>query len=440
MQSDVNNDFDLNLNRQGGIILLNRTLKRRDLLKSLLWSTIGAITGGHFVSTDRALAQSSGPLYLPLIYGSVRSHVYGVQNVPVPNFASSDYHQGVDGLLTLMGKRGRKFYQHSVENALSGPEGIIAANDVVLLKVNAQWKHRGCTNTDVVRGLIQRVLDHPGGFTGEIVIFENGQGRGSFDSDQEYDGDTSVAANAEDQSHTFNYLVNVLFQGQPVTNYLLDPVRSVSVGENDHTTNGYRAINPHPERQSWNISYPCFTTAGGNRLELGKGLWTGSDYSPNLKLINMPVLKTHSGCGVTGALKLFYGVLSMQYAASGYHYNTIGQVLGQMFAHVRAPNLNIMDAIWVSHSSLGGWPPDTTSRQNTLLASIDPVALDYWASKYILYPVSNNPNHHPDQPDQYTDSNLSDYLDAAVMEINTCAPICGHPVTRSESEIICHWV
>lgn len=30
-------------------------------------------------------------------------------------------------------------------------------------------------------GLIYRILEHPDGFGGEVVIFENGQGRGGFD-------------------------------------------------------------------------------------------------------------------------------------------------------------------------------------------------------------------------------------------------------------------
>jgi hypothetical protein len=58
--------------------------------------------------------------------------------------------------------------------------------------------------------------------------------------------------------------------------------------------------------------------------------------------------------------------------------------------------LNIIDAIWVSHSSLTGFPENTTFRANQILASQDPVALDYWAAKYILYPIDNNPRHHPD--------------------------------------------
>ena len=84
----------------------------------------------------------------------------------------------------------------------SGPAGWIAAHDVVLLKVNAQWKYRGCTNSDVVRGLIQRILGTPDGFTGEVVLVENGQGRGSLncDTSSSYGGDTSVRANANDEA------------------------------------------------------------------------------------------------------------------------------------------------------------------------------------------------------------------------------------------------
>ena len=412
---------------------------RRGFLRAVSGFITWGLCGRYLKEEDRARAQSPGPIYLPLIHKAPSSTIYGVRDIGIPDFGSGNYHPGVESLLTLMGQKGLKFYRHSATDDLAGPDGLIAANDVVLVKVNAQWKHRGCTNTDVLRGLIQRILDHPGGFRGEVVILENGQGRGSFESNQNYDGDTSVAGNAENPAHTFNYLVRTVFSDQPVSAVLLDSVRWVQVSDNDHSTNGYRTLNPHPERQSWHISYPCFTTHGGHRVELARGLWTGSGYAQNLKLLNLPVLKTHGGCGVTGALKLFYGVLSMWFSDSGYHYGRIGDVLGQMFAHVRAPDLNIMDAIWVSYASLRGYPPSTTSRQNTLLASTDPVALDYWASKYVLYPISQNPNHHPDMVEQYTDSNLAQYLSAAGMEINACNPIGGRPVNWNDSLITCCW-
>jgi len=305
-------------------------------------------------------------------------------------------HAGVDSLLSLMGNQGLKFYRSDQITALSGPSGIIAPEDVVLIKVNAQWKYRGCTNSDLVRGLVQRILDHPDVFTGEVVIFENGQGRGSLNCDTTGGSsnpypDGRVHANANDERHSFLYLVNEIFHDPRVTSYLLDSIRSTFIGDNDHNTEGYRIYE--------NVSYPCFTTAGGNRIELREGIWTGNRYSQNLKLINIPVLKHHDAGGseITASLKHVYDVLSMRDGQSNYrHYSGLGNTCGKMFVSVRTPELNILDAIWVSQSSLKGYPVETSYRANQILASQDPVALDYWAAKYILYPIDSNYRHHPD--------------------------------------------
>jgi hypothetical protein len=268
---------------------------------------------------------------------------------------------------------------------------MIAANDVVLIKVNAQWKYRGCTNSDLIRGLIQRVLDHPDGFAGEVVIFENGQGSGSLNCD--YYGDSSVHANANDESHTFLFLRDVIFKDSRVSAYLLDPIRATIINADDHATQGYRLYE--------NVSYPCFTTPGGRRVELREGIWQGSTYTQNLKLINVPVLKHHDegGSEITAALKHFYGVVSMQDGQAGFrHYSGLGETCGKMAVSVRPPVLNIVDAIWVSFGSLAGTPASATFRANHILASQDPVALDYIAAKHVLYPIDNNPRHHPDFP------------------------------------------
>ncbi len=151
---------------------VQRPFGRRLFLQSLSTALLGSLAGRHIT----AEAQSDSPLkqYLPLLYPSPQftSSVHVVRNIPVPTFSGGDnHHPGVESLLALLGQNGVKFYRHNVADALSGPDGIVAADDVVLIKVNAQWKYRGATNSDVVRGIIQRVLDHPGGFTGEVVIF-----------------------------------------------------------------------------------------------------------------------------------------------------------------------------------------------------------------------------------------------------------------------------
>ncbi len=331
---------------------------------------------------------------------SISNHLFWIKDIPLHPFVAwrgPNYHVGVDCLLHRMGMKGLKFYRSEEHTLLSDPLGLIGSDDVVLIKVNAQWKYRGCTNSDLVRGLIQRILDHPEGFTGEVVIFENGQGRGSLfcDTHSAY-GNNEVHANAEDEAHSFMYLVNQVFNDPRVSAYLLDPIRKTFIGGSDHVTDGYRIYQ--------NVSYPCFTSSGGRRVELREGIWNGEGFDPNLKLINFPVLKHHDqgGSEITAALKNFYGVVSMADGQVKYrHYAGLGETCGKMVSSVRTPVLNILDAIWVSHTSLKGYPAHRTFRANQILASQDPVALDYWGAKHIMYPIDFNWRHHPDFPGIY---------------------------------------
>ncbi len=362
-----------------------KNLSRRGFVKTL---------GSGVLATTLASPLSN---ILNAQQGKNVSEIYDIHTIPDQPFlktGSGSLHVGIESLLHLMGVQGLKFYRSETLSALSGPDGLIAPGDVVLIKVNAQWKYRGCTNSDLIRGLIQRVLEHPDGFSGEVVIFENGQGRGSLkcDSSAAY-GDSGIHANANNENHTFLYLVDHVFADPRVSSFLLDPLMYSFIDENDHKTDGFRLYE--------NVSYPCFTTDGGHRVELKEGIWNGKRHNSNLKLINVPVLKHHDvgGSEITGALKHFYGVLSMRdgYSPSR-HYNTLGDTCGRMVAAVCTPVLNIMDSIWVSQGSLAGYPETTTTRANRITASQDPVALDYWTAKHILYPIDNNTHHHPEYP------------------------------------------
>ena len=324
--------------------------------------------------------------------------IYWIKDIPEQPFYSKDNinnHAGLDSLLYLMGEKGLKLYRSAHKTILSDPFGLIGSEDVVLLKVNAQWKYRGCTNSDLIRGLIQRILEHPDIFTGEIVIFDNGQGSGSLNSDTNKRSvypDESVHANANDEKHSFQYLVDEVFSEPRVSSCLLDSLSVNFIDDDDHTTDGYRRYQ--------NVSYPCFTTEGGRRIELQNGIWNGNGYDQNLKLINVPVLKHHSGSHVTASLKNFYGVLSMYDGYSHYrHYSGLGRTCGKMVVSVCTPVLNILDAIWVSHATLKGYPEDKCFRPNQIIASQDPVALDYWAAKHVLYPIRHHPWHHPEHPE-----------------------------------------
>lgn len=359
-------------------------LSRRDFFRQLA----GGLLAPYLVSRGRRRVLSA-PTPNDLFW------VNGLPDSPFYEPSRPNLHLGLDSLLYEMASAGLKFYRSSAPHSLAGPLGLIAPDDVVLIKVNAQWKYRGATNSDLIRGLVARLLDHPDGFTGEVVIIENGQGRGSLgcDTSAAYGGDSSVRANANDEKHSFLYLVNEVFRDPRVSAFLLDPIRGKFIDGDDHRTDGYRSFE--------DVSYPCFTTSGGRRVELREGIWQGGDYSPNLKLINVPVLKHHDtgGSEITVSLKHFYGILSMADGQSGYrHYAGLGETCGKMVASIITPVLNIVDAIWVSHASLTGYPAATTFRANQLLASQDPVAADYYAAKHILYPIDGNFRHHPDFP------------------------------------------
>ena len=111
------------------------------------------------------------------------------------------------------------------------------------------------------------------------------------------------------------------------------------------------------------------------------------------------MLKHHDtgGSEITGALKHMYGLVSMSDGQSGVrHYSGLGETCGKMMVSVHTPVLNIMDAVWVSQGALAGYPAGSTFRADTIVASQDPVALDYWTAKHVLYPIDNNDRHHPD--------------------------------------------
>ena len=68
------------------------------------------------------------------------SRLYLVRDVPLPDFSQDNYHSGVERLLHLMGEDGLKLHQSDQEGPFSGPQGLLSASDIVLLKVNSQWK------------------------------------------------------------------------------------------------------------------------------------------------------------------------------------------------------------------------------------------------------------------------------------------------------------
>jgi hypothetical protein len=180
------------------------------------------------------------------------------------------------------------------------------------------------------------------------------------------------------------------------------------------------------------MTYPIFTSNySGITIDLRNGAFKrnvkgGGDYLPDkqLRLINFPVLNSHGkDTGITSAVKNYMGITDLSCGAWGlkpegymnvhqcgeryYPYAKAG-ALGYFMRTIRRADLNIVTAEWV------GWGSRTNTnkaaRVRTILASTDPLAIDYYSSKYILYPLSRNAEYHnPDNPK----SSISKFLHLA---------------------------
>lgn len=337
-------------------------------------------------------------------------------------------------LVDLMGSKGLPFFKSQKEGIKSGPNGLFDRDGVVLIKINCQWPERGGTNTDLLKELIELLLSHPDGFAGEIVVADNGQGCGSLNW---------ALNNAEDRSQSAEDVV-VLFSNRcNISTYLWDRISTaVQEYEQGDYRDGYVLYPESDPETGVIVSYPKFMTAYGTYLSFKKGIWdhnTRTYDSERLKVINFPVLKSHSVYGVTAAIKNYMGVISQPLTDT---HSLIGKgALGKVMVETRIPTLNILDAIWINPIPRGG--PDTTYSEalgvSLVLASTDPVALDYWASKYILLQAaeiggySNRETLDPDNQSPQTGlaAPFSVYLRNSLDQLL----LGGHPFTLDEDRI-----
>ncbi|MFB0503038.1 MAG: hypothetical protein ACETWE_04325, partial [Candidatus Bathyarchaeia archaeon] len=62
---------------------------------------------------------------------------------------TNGYDGGFVELADLMGQYELSFYKSDVTGKNKDPDGLIAKDDVIIIKVNSQWDQRGGTNTDL---------------------------------------------------------------------------------------------------------------------------------------------------------------------------------------------------------------------------------------------------------------------------------------------------
>jgi hypothetical protein len=368
---------------------------------------------------------------------TAKSNLFVVQDIPAPRYSLAGgllppgppeqvlRDAGLEALVALMNQQGAPFFRTA-----GAPQGLVARDSVVVIKVNQQWVGAGSgsgagrlgTSTDLIKGLIWRILNHPEGFVGEVVVAENVQ-------NVVPDFATVIPANAQDQNQTLGDVITV-FQGlgRPVSlqnwndlNFILLPGGDLGPAPasceyiNGNLDDGYVLLNdntPGITKPANGYSYPKFRTAGGQYLSMRHGLWDGAAYHPDrLVLINLPVLKKHGMAGATVAWKNFIGFLTCEDPGGsrftdwgrmhtyfwGYEdQSVVYGLVGRQLSLVRAPDLNLVDAVWVATEN--NYDSSSAVRCNVVLASPDPFAVDWYASEYVLRPVV------PDNPD---DSSLA---------------------------------
>jgi hypothetical protein len=327
-------------------------------------------------------------------------------------------------------------------DAWGGAESLIGADDVVVLKPNAQWHAQGMTNTDVLRQLIVSILGRTGGFRGEVIVADNHHFR--EDDARGWTTETpngrynlnDLVASFREQGETRVAKIHWHDAGPNPEPWQFDAgwgTRVEAPGGGD----GYRwqldECHVTPAGNRCAMTWPVFTSPiSGDRIDLKDGvLHDGRPTGRNLRLITVSSLNYHSRYGgVTAAVKNHMGIVDMTCGfhgpePAGYcntHYigltdrhalwrwadrraapirrvvhrllpeedalefHHTGGALGHWMRTVRRPDLHVVTAEWVGFGSRTR--AELSARPGVSLAARDPVTLDAVAAREVLLPAT----------------------------------------------------
>ncbi|MCP4633500.1 MAG: DUF362 domain-containing protein [candidate division Zixibacteria bacterium] len=379
------------------INVMNRNLvSRREFLKR-----IGYTTGGVLALANMPI---SGSNFIQNAEADIISHVfYAKEGTP---------DQNISKCFQIMG----------------GIGGYIGGDDVVILKPNAQWIRQGGTNTSSMKALIDMILAIPG-FTGEIIIAENNHVTDPESSSRMW-GTTDFRFNGP---YSFNTLLQYYRDNRGsypaihdhggeinVSKYVLkDSNRGGRATQGPSDGDGYvrrtdlQYFSPsggweYDQNLSYPstiMTYPIFTsTHSGITVDLKNGCWQNGNYiDSRCVLIMMAGLNFHSSyAGSTSAVKNYYGVVELPGGFNGQYsdfhrigFPAGGGAVGSFVRDIRRADLFVTTAEWCGHQGRSDMSPVNTK---TILASTDPLALDYYAFKNVMYPLGgrhqqlNNPD------------------------------------------------
>lgn len=317
---------------------------------------------------------------------------------------------------------------------------VVGADDIVIVKVSAQWWNQGMTNVAAAKRVIERILALPG-FRGEVVVFENthfrlADGSGlarAFTRPSERNVDVDGWSSLGDLVKHHKDSERVSFVG------LVDAATSELAGdhwhdpEHQHGVYGGDGRGPigseqrdgyhwdfdraFERKRSWldtsrtPLSWPVFRSPRtGTMIDLAKGV-----AGRKLTWISMVTVNAHGSTGMTACCKSAMGVVDMSCGRFGTDPRTDGyqsihyfgnpdatwRMAGPLayFANtVRKPDLYLAVAEWVALQPPGPWDDEhhdirleasSAHRANTVVAGSDAVAVDAHCATHLLGPIAD---------------------------------------------------
>lgn len=388
---------------------------------------------------------------LEKIIGPLLRRIHGFEN-------SHCFASGQNSHIYLVGNGTPQQNVAKAIGMMGGIQAVIGIDDIVILKPNCQWWNQGRTNLAAMKGFIDLVLNIPG-FTGEIIIAENHHFMDKSLPDNAKDnirGWTHISeinGDIDGIKHSMNTLIE-LYNKQGYKNVTKAHWRDGGPKHDDWGNGQNGGIVESPADgdgyiwsdidysfsfllglKKWKVkmTYPVFTSPySGVVIDFKNGAFKRDkkgrcEYlrEKPIKFINFAVLNDHGrDTGITSSIKNYMGVTDLSCGDWGLNpegYYNVHACGGKYFRHakagpiayfmktIRKADLNIVTAEWV------GWGSRTNvskaTQCKTVLMSVDPIALDYYGAKYLLYPLSRNKKHH--DPDNQ-DSSVSKFLKLAL--------------------------
>jgi hypothetical protein len=321
-----------------------------------------------------------------------------------------------------------------IDMRFGGIENLVNQNDIVVINPNGQWPNQGGSNCACCMGLIDLIINRPGGFDGEIIFCENTQFQAN--------GYWTATGGGLDRNGPYNFNDMISYyhaNGHPNVN-------GVRIWRNVDDPVNWPVVSGPEEGQGWvrpewtspvsgclfYLSYPIIESPySGRFIDLKNGIYNdGYDNEAKLRFIKTPNLNNHGSnaqqdyAGITSGVKSFLGITDLEGLWNGpfpdghrhlhtYHDTchgstpaqrafSCGEAVGAWMTICRRPDIVLTTAEWVGWGSRTG--TDATQARTVGLAD-DPASLDYYMAKYVMWPLHSSQQYF--NPDYDISNNMT---------------------------------